>query len=122
MLFRCIPVPGTITPEHEPFEQVTDAQAPSASITDTCVVFPSRDRTSVATESSACLARKRSRKPSVASPSRNSSSRARFVESITSAITYGSCARSSRSRIPSASAIRIPPDEGGGFVSTSRPR
>ena len=34
---------------------------------------------------------------------------------------YGSCGRSSRSRMPSASAIRIPPDEGGGLVSTSRP-
>ena len=54
-------MPGTTTPEHEPFEQVTEAQAPSASITDMCVVFPSRERTSAATESSASLARKRSR-------------------------------------------------------------
>ena len=61
MLLRCIPVPGTTTPEHEPFEQVTVAQAPSASITDTWVVFPSRERTSVATESSASSARNRSR-------------------------------------------------------------
>ena len=61
MLLRCIPVPGTTTPEHEPFEQVTVAQPPSASITDTWVVFPSRPRTSVATESSASSARKRSR-------------------------------------------------------------
>ena len=37
-----MPVPGTITPEPEPFEQVTDAQAPSASITDRWVVEPSR--------------------------------------------------------------------------------
>ena len=34
----------------------------------------------------------------------------------------GSCGRPSRSRMPSASAIRMPPDDGGGFVSTSRPR
>ena len=34
MLFRCMPVPGTTTPEQEPFEQVTAAQAPSASITE----------------------------------------------------------------------------------------
>ena len=115
-------MPGTTTPEQEPLEQVTDAHAPSASITEMCVVLPSRERTSVATESSAVLARNRSRKPSVASPSRNSSSRARLVEAITSASTYGSCGRSSRSRIPSASAIRMPPEDGGGFVSTSRPR
>jgi hypothetical protein len=56
-----MPVPGTTTPEQEPFEQVTVAQVPSASITDTCVVLPSRDRTSVATESRASRARKRSR-------------------------------------------------------------
>ena len=87
MLFRCMPVPGTTTPEQEPFEQVTDAQAPSASITEMWVVLPSRERTSVATESSAFLARKRSRKPSVARPARNSSSRARLVDAITSAIT-----------------------------------
>ncbi len=53
-------MPGTTTPEQEPFEQVTDAQAPSASITDTWVVLPSRERTSVATLSSASRARKRS--------------------------------------------------------------
>ena len=93
MLFRCMPVPGTTTPEHEPFEHVTDAHPPSASMTEMCVVLPSRERTSVATVSSACLARNRSRKPSVASPSRNSSSRAWFVSSITSAITNGSCGR-----------------------------
>ena len=37
------------------------AQAPSASITARWVVLPSRERTSVATESSASSARKRSR-------------------------------------------------------------
>ena len=117
-----MPVPGTTTPEHEPFEHVTEAHPPSASMTEMWVVLPSRERTSVATVSSACFARNRSRYPSVASPSRNSSSRARLVSSITSAITNGSCGRPSRSRIPSASAIRIPPDDGGGLVSTSRPR
>ena len=54
-------MPGTTTPEQEPLEQVTVAQAPSASITEMWVVLPSCDRTSVATESSASLARKRSR-------------------------------------------------------------
>ena len=54
-------MPGTTTPEHEPFEQVTVAQTPSASSTEMCVVLPSRERTSVATPSSASLARKRSR-------------------------------------------------------------
>ena len=83
-------MPGTTTPEPEPLEQVTVAHAPSASITAICVVLPSRERTSIATLSSASLARKRSRYPSVASPSRNSSSRARLVEAITSATTAGS--------------------------------
>ena len=34
MLLRCTPVPGTTTPEHDPFEQVTVAQPPSTSITE----------------------------------------------------------------------------------------
>ena len=61
MLLRCMPVPGTTTPEQDPLEHVTEAQSPSSSITETWVVLPSRERTSVATESSASLARKRSR-------------------------------------------------------------
>ena len=54
-------MPGTTTPEQEPFEQVTLAQPPSASSTEMCVVLPSRERTSVATWSSASLRRNRSR-------------------------------------------------------------
>ena len=42
MLLRITPVPGTSTPEPEPFEQVTLAQVPSASITAMWVVEPSR--------------------------------------------------------------------------------
>ncbi len=61
MLLRCMPVPGTTTPEHDPFEQVTEAHAPSPSITEMWVVLPSRERTSVATESRASLARNCSR-------------------------------------------------------------
>ena len=62
------PVPGTTTPEQEPFEQVTVAQRPSASITETWVVLPRRERTSVATVSSASRARNSSRKPSLPRP------------------------------------------------------
>ncbi len=61
MLLRCTPVPGTTTPEHDPLEQVTVAQLPSASSTAMWVVLPSRERTSPATLSSASAARKRSR-------------------------------------------------------------
>ncbi len=43
MLLRCTPVPGTITPEQDPFEHVTVAQAPSESSTARCVVEPSRE-------------------------------------------------------------------------------
>ena len=87
MLFRCSPVPGTTTPEHEPFEQVTVAQPPSASITEMCVVDPSRERTSVATVSSASSARKLLEVAlGCPGPSRKSASRARLVEAITSAI------------------------------------
>ena len=57
MLFRCMPVPGTTTPEDDPFEQVTVATAPSASMTDTWVVDPSREPISPATRSSAPGAR-----------------------------------------------------------------
>ena len=41
MLFRCTPVPGTTTPEHDPFEHVTEHAQPSRSSTATCVVDPS---------------------------------------------------------------------------------
>jgi hypothetical protein len=61
MLFRWRPVPGTITPDDEPFEQVTLTQPPSASIAEMCVVEPRRDSTWPATDSSASFAMKRSR-------------------------------------------------------------
>ena len=61
MLLRCTPVPGTITPEHEPLEQVRLAQAPAASSTEMCVVEPRRVCTSLAADSIASFARKRSR-------------------------------------------------------------
>ena len=54
-------MPGTITPEHEPFEQVRLAQAPSPSSTEMCVVEPRRVCTSLAADSIASFARKRSR-------------------------------------------------------------
>ncbi len=38
MLFRWMPVPGTITPDPEPVDDESDAALPSASTTDTCVV------------------------------------------------------------------------------------
>ena len=38
MLFRWIPVPGTITPEPEPVEAVSEAAFPCASTTEMCVV------------------------------------------------------------------------------------
>ena len=101
MLFRCMPVPGTTTPEHEPFEHVTDAQPPSASMTEMCVVEPRRERSSPATVSSASLAQELLEVALGARPSRNSSSRALFVSSITSAITHGSPGRPSRSSMPS---------------------
>ena len=54
MLFRCMPVPGTTTPEHDPFEQVTAGAAARRRPSPTMwVVLPSRERTSVATVSSA---------------------------------------------------------------------
>ena len=59
MLFRCMPVPGTTIPEDDPFEHVTVAQPPSASITEMWVVDPSREPISPATRSSAPGARKR---------------------------------------------------------------
>ena len=42
MLLTWTPVPGTIRPEPVPFEQVTLAQTPSASIAVMWVVEPSR--------------------------------------------------------------------------------
>src|SRR2546426_3886617 len=38
MLFRWMPVPGTITPEPEPVDAETDAAFPAASTAETCVV------------------------------------------------------------------------------------
>ena len=40
MLFRWIPVPGTMTPEPEPVEHVSAAAFPAASTTEMCVVPP----------------------------------------------------------------------------------
>ena len=38
MLFRCTPVPGTITPDPEPVDAVIEAALPRASTTEICVV------------------------------------------------------------------------------------
>jgi hypothetical protein len=54
-----MPVPGTTTPEQDPFEQVTVAHPPSESITEMWVVEPIREAISLATASSASSARKR---------------------------------------------------------------
>jgi hypothetical protein len=56
-----MPVPGTTTPDDDPFEQVTLAQPPPASIAAMCVVEPSRDSSWPATDASASFAKKRSR-------------------------------------------------------------
>ena len=54
-------MPGTITPEQEPFEQVTETHAPASSSTARCVVEPSREPMPDAAVSIASLCRKRSR-------------------------------------------------------------
>jgi hypothetical protein len=89
-----MPVPGTVTPEPVPLEQVTEQAQPSASSTEVCVVEPGplTDAGAMAAASSA------------AATSRTSG------------------ARSMASRWASARTSLLPPALGGGFVKTSRPR
>ena len=88
-----------------------------------CVVLPSRERTSVATVSSASL-RQELLEEALGGQPLEELLVARPVRLVDHLGDHERVVRagSSRSRMPSASAIRIPPDDGGGFVSTSRPR
>jgi hypothetical protein len=79
-------VPGTTTPEHEPFEQVTEAQAPSASITTTSPGFtrtpPTVTGTSSSPASSLVAPRARTNLAQTGSPSSLSSSASLMAPSI----------------------------------------
>ena len=110
MLFTCMPVPGTTTPEPSPFVHVTEQAHPSVSITEMWVVDPSRP------------AMKRSRKPGASSPSRNAGVRSSCARSIAATISSTEGGGSERSSSASAYPSSVPPALGGGFVSTSRPR
>ena len=92
MLLRITPVPGTSTPEPEPFEQVTAAHIPSASITEMWVVEPS------------------------------SEARCSLAASIAATRCSGPLVGPSRSSVSSEWAISVPPAEGRGLVRTSVPR
>ena len=115
-------MPGTTTPEHEPFEHVTDAQR-AVGVHHGDVRGGAQPRAHLAGHRVERVLGEEALEVALApSPSRKSSSRARLVEAITSAIASVAGGRSMRSSMPSASAIRIPPEDGGGLVSTSRPR
>ena len=89
MLFRCTPVPGTTTPEHDPFEQVTEHAQPSRSSTATWVVDPSGER----------RARNRLTNSGSSSPSRNSGVRSACVRSIASTTCATSAGGRARFRV-----------------------
>ena len=103
-------MPGTTTPEPSPFVHVTAHARPAASTTEMCVVEPIREASS------------RCAYPGSPRPSTNCGVRSAWAASIartTSASGGGDGAwSSSASDRPS----RMPPADGGGFVSTSRPR
>ena len=114
MLLRITPAPGTSTPEPEPFEQVTLAHIPSPSSTEMWVVEPSRSAVQSARRAGSppALAVRASAKPRRGRRSRPPSPRP---------AAPGRCLPN-RSNTPRLWAIRVPPDEGGGLVSTSAPR
>ena len=113
MLLTWMPVPGTTIPEPSPFVHVTAQARPAPSITEMCVVDPSRDPSEP---------RKSSAKPCSARPSRNSGVRSSCASCIAATIAASDGGPAVRFRRPSASASRMPPADGGGFVKTSRPR
>ena len=131
-----MPVPGTITPEPEPVDEESDAALPSSSTAETCVVPPAgacsaRPGSEASIRGTAAasdvLRQKLLREPAAVEPRRE---------------RLGACARllahhlgerrdrlgepgsPLRTRSSSASpyAIRIPPEDGGGFEITSCPR
>ena len=105
-----MPVPGTTTPEPSPLVHVTAHASPSPSSTETCVVEPELRREEALGE--ARLAR----------PAANSGVRVGLRSAIAS--TSSAARRRGRRVEPrrARSASRIPPADGGGLVSTSRPR
>ncbi len=78
MLLTWTPVPGTTSPEPSPLVHVTAHAQPASSITEMCVVEPSR------------LAMNESRKPGSASPSRNDGVRSDCAASIARASSTAS--------------------------------
>ena len=110
MLFMWMPVPGTTMPEPSPLVHVTEHARPAASSTEMCVVEPIREPS------------RRRAKPGSARPSSNCAVRTAWAASIarTTIAADGGEPDSSSSRSDRAS--RMPPAEGGGLVSTSRPR
>ena len=103
-------MPGTITPQPSPFVHVTEQAQPSASMAEMWVVAPSRPAMNVAPNPGSARA---SRKAGVRSPW------AASMAATSAPMAGGDGARSSRA---SASASRMPPAFGGGFVATVRPR
>ena len=133
MLLSWMPVPGTITPEPEPVDEESDAAFPCSSTAETCVVPPagvcSARPGSDASIRRTAAASGSSERSCCASPPRwsrvaNGSARARVCSRITSASEASASAvpgSPPRTRSSSASpyAIRMPPDDGGGFEITS---
>ena len=110
MLLTWMPVPGTTMPEPSPFVHVTEHARPSPSMTEMCVVEPIRDASSRAPNAGS------------PSPSTNSAVRAACASSIARTTSASGGGDSVWSSSCSDTASRIPPADGGGFVSTSRPR
>jgi len=96
-LLSWIPVPGTKTPEQEPFDVVIDATFPSASATLMCVV-PSRDCGPV--------------RRCFSSPVARTIAHARRTTSCGASETGRSAPSRSRARV-----TMLPPNDGRGFVA-----
>ena len=110
-LLTWMPVPGTTRPEPSPFVHVTEHARPSPSRTEMCVVEPRRE------------ASRRSAKPGSTSPSTKAGVRSAWASSMTATMSTADGAPSERSsRRAMASASSVPPADGGGLVSTVRPR
>ena len=108
-------MPGTTTPEQEPLEQVTEQAQPSRSSTAMWVVEPSGPRDGAAAQE----ARNELR---VVEPGEELG-RALALRPLHDLDDPLEPRRPGFGvEQPSARAIRIPPADGGGLVSTSRPR
>ena len=131
MLFSWMPVPGTITPEPEPVDDESDAAFPSASTAETCVVPPAGVvllRPRAVGDARGRLGQRVVGEQPLGEPAAVERLGERVVADARLLAHHlderpdrlaDPGRRAGRSRSASPYAIRMPPDDGGGFEITS---